>query len=239
MVFQPILDAKSGHVRGFEALARWYNPDLGHVPPNVFIETAEQMGMISRLSEVLLRKALVEAVKWPADLGLSFNISAKTLATRTSILRLLSIIDRSGFPPERFIFEITESAVMKDFDVAISNLEVIKATGVRLSLDDFGTGYSSLSYVQKLPVDILKVDRAFVQDICTNKASLHILRSVEHLCSGLNKTCIVEGVETQEQVEAIMACGLNFMQGYFFSRPLAAEDVIAFVEEANAASEAA
>lgn len=230
VMFQPIVDTLSNRTVGLEALARWSSPILGDVSPEAFIRTAEQVGTISQLTEILLRKALAQAVKWPDTVVLSFNLSAVNLASKQAILRLIAIIENSGFSPQRLIFEITESAVMQDFERAGEALEIIRRTGIRLALDDFGTGFSSLSYVQRLPIDSLKIDRSFISDIETNTATQNVVRTIADLCRNLELRCVVEGIETRGQMAAISQIGLHYVQGYLFSRPLEGDQTMNFIE---------
>ncbi|MGB3626345.1 MAG: EAL domain-containing protein, partial [Henriciella sp.] len=192
--FQPVLDLTSGHTRGLEALARWYSPQLGRVRPDTFIKAAENIGMIGHLTEVLFRKAVEEARQWPADLMLSFNLSAISLTSTVPIQRLQSIADAAGVPPRRIMFEITESAVMKDYESAMKVLKLIREAGSSIAIDDFGTGFSSLAYVHRLPIDTLKVDRSFIRDLTRNEKSANVLRSILSLCANLEIGCVIEGV---------------------------------------------
>jgi predicted signal transduction protein with EAL and GGDEF domain len=222
--FQPVLDLKTGHTCGLEALARWYSPTLGRVRPDRFIEIAESTGVIGRLSEVLFRKAVREACLWLDHLTLSFNLSVVSLNTPRAVTRLLSIAGQFWFPFNRLIFEITESAVLKDFESALEVLDEIKAAGARIAIDDFGTGFSSLAYVHRLPIDALKVDRSFVRDLPQSEKSTNVLRSILNLCYNMGLNCVVEGVETQEQFDHITDLGARQIQGYYYSKPLSAGD---------------
>ena len=222
--FQPVLDMRTGHTRGLEALARWHCPTLGRIRPDLFIKAAENIGMMGRLTEVLFRKAINEARHWPNDLTLSFNLSAKTMASDGPIRRLLSIAERDGMPASRLVFEITESAVMNDFESAMDVLNIIREAGAHVAIDDFGTGFSSLAYVHRLPIDILKIDRSFVRDLSLNERSSNVMRSILGLCENLGISCIVEGVETQEQFDLVCDLGATLIQGYYFSKPLSCGD---------------
>ncbi|RIJ14453.1 EAL domain-containing protein [Henriciella mobilis] len=222
--FQPVLDLGCGHTKGLEALARWSCPTLGRIRPDLFIKAAENIGMIGRLTEVLFRKAVDEARHWPGELTLSFNLSATSLTSEAPVMRLLSIADQLGFPTHRLIFEITESAVMNDFESAMEVLNLIRSSGAHVAIDDFGTGFSSLAYVHRLPIDILKIDRSFVRDLHANERSKNVLRSMLSLCENLNIACIVEGVETQEQFDLVCDLGGQLIQGYYYSKPLSSGD---------------
>ncbi len=218
--YQPLYDIGLERVVAFEALARWTNPRLGRVPPAEFILAAERIGLITVLTEILLKKACSAMRDWPDDVGLSFNLSVHDIASRAAIVRIGEIIGESGIDPARISLEITETALMRDFDMARSALLALKATGLQISLDDFGTGYSSLGYVHRLPIDKIKIDRSFMADLTTEKASRDIVKTIVDLCRNLNLVCIVEGVETVEHVLILRGLGCRTMQGFYFSRPL-------------------
>ena len=231
--FQPIYDVITQRTIGLEALGRWHNARLGAVRPEEFIRIAERTELILRITEVLLHKALDEVSRWPGDLYLSFNLSAIDISTSARAGRLIDIVAASGVPPHRVSFEITETAVTRDFEQAHSSLTMIKRAGCRVSLDDFGTGYSSLSYVHRLPFDTIKIDRSFMTDVDTNSASKKIVKSVLDLCRNLGLECVVEGLETSSQVEAVTALGARAVQGYLFSRPMRASAVAGFLQTAT------
>ena len=225
LMFQPIVDVANRRVVAFEALARWHSPQLGAVPPSVFIVAAERIGLIGAITEILLGKALDAMRGWPDDVGLSFNLSAHDIASPPAVARLASIIETCGVAPERIALEITETALMHDFDAARDALLALKAIGAEISLDDFGTGYSSLGYVQRLPIDKIKVDRSFMADLLVDRTSRDIVKTVVDLCRNLNLSCIVEGVESAEHLLILRALGCRDMQGYHFSHPVPAEAV--------------
>ncbi|WP_406869586.1 putative bifunctional diguanylate cyclase/phosphodiesterase [Paraburkholderia fungorum] len=234
--FQPIYDAHSQRTIGMEALGRWHNERLGAVKPEEFIRIAERTDLILRVTEVLLRKALDEVSRWPSDLYLSFNLSAIDISTSPRARRLVDIVLASGVPAHHVNFEITETAVTRDFEQAHSSLTMIKQAGCRVSLDDFGTGYSSLSYVHRLPFDTIKIDRSFMTDVDSNSASKKIVKSVLDLCRNLGLECIVEGLETSSQADVVKALGARAMQGYLFGRPMRASAVPTYLEAARAQS---
>ncbi|ABE35000.1 diguanylate cyclase domain protein [Paraburkholderia xenovorans LB400] len=227
--FQPIHDVLAQRTIGLEALGRWHNARLGAVRPEEFIRIAERTELILRITEVLLHKALDEVARWPPELYLSFNLSAIDICTSARARRLIDIVMASGVPPHRVSFEITETAVTRDFEQARCSLTVIKKAGCRVSLDDFGTGYSSLSYVHRLPFDTIKIDRSFMTDVDSNSASKKIVKSVLDLCRNLGLECVVEGLETASQVEVVKALGARAMQGYLFSRPMRASAVAEYL----------
>jgi diguanylate cyclase (GGDEF)-like protein len=220
--FQPIIDVATGRTVGFEALARWSSPSLGPVAPDLFIKVAERSDLINRLTEILLRKALATAAAWPDEWFVSFNLSMRDVVSPEAIARIADIVAASGVSPRRIEFEITETAVMRDYDQASEALHALKRLGVGLSLDDFGTGYSSLSYVYRLPLDKIKIDRSFVAEIESDAACRSIVKTVVDLCRNLRVVCVVEGVETAAQLRILQELGCSIMQGYWFGRPQAA-----------------
>jgi diguanylate cyclase (GGDEF)-like protein len=223
LAFQPIIDVEGGGIVACEALARWQNPQLGCVQPSSFIRAAERSGMIGPLTDLLLEKALVSSIDWPSDMRLSFNLSTYDVTSTDSAQRIANIIHASNVDPARIDFEVTETALMQDFDRARDSLEFFKNFGVKISLDDFGSGYSSLSYIHQLPIDKIKIDRSFVTDIERGGAGSEIITTIIALCRSLNLECVVEGIETLGQVEILRRLGCRYMQGYYFARPMTAE----------------
>jgi diguanylate cyclase (GGDEF)-like protein len=223
IAYQPIVDVHRSRPVSFEALARWRSPVLGDVAPMTFIVAAERSGLIGRLTPILLRKALQGAATWPDDVGISFNLSALDVASPLSILKIVSVIAQSGVNPCRIDFEITETAVMRNMAKACEALNALKQLGARISLDDFGTGYSSLSCLRELPLDKVKIDRSFTSHIDTDQAARLILKTMVGLCNSLELDCVVEGVETQQQIQFLRNEGCRLMQGYVFARPMSAD----------------
>ena len=225
LVFQPVLDVRQNRVASFEALARWDSPTLGPVSPAVFIPAAERTGLILSLTRSLLAKALKQAAQWPEDIRLAFNLSAHDLCSPESILAIIAAVNTSKVSARRIDFEITETAMARDFGAARAGVDALKALGAGISLDDFGTGFSSLSHVHSLPLDTLKVDRSFIQDICDNPASFKIVKSLAALCADMDLTCVVEGVETAEQLALLRTLNCDRVQGYHFARPMKPEAI--------------
>jgi diguanylate cyclase (GGDEF)-like protein len=232
LAFQPIFDVTRGEVVAFEALARWDSPELGRVPPDVFIRVAERTDFISQLTQILLRKALACARSWRDDIRISFNLSARDIGSAKAILKIIAIIENSDVVPERIDLEVTETAVMRDFDKGCECLNALKALGARIALDDFGTGYSSLSYVHRLPLDKIKIDRSFIKDIETQPACRDIVKTIIDLCRNLKLTCVIEGMETNEQAQILRGLGGAMMQGYYFGKPMPADAVQGFLADA-------
>ncbi|MCW2308552.1 putative bifunctional diguanylate cyclase/phosphodiesterase [Rhodobium gokarnense] len=240
-VFQPIVELRGRRIVGFEALGRWANPQLGEISPMSFIPLAERTGQISAISRILLRKSLTALKDWPEDVYVSVNLSAHDIANSESILRLLGIINESGADPERIDFEITETAIVQDFEQAKTALNMLRNLGANVALDDFGTGYSSLSYIHRLPFNKIKVDRSFVAEIESSGSSFKIVKSLLMLCNDMGLKAIAEGVETADQLRVLRQLGCNKVQGYYFSRPMPAGDVLPFLDsfDAHEAIEAA
>jgi len=231
--FQPIIDVEQGKTVAFESLARWVSPTLGRVAPDVFIRVAERSDLIHKVTATLLRRALAEAKAWPSEIHISFNLSARDLASRDAISNIAAIIENSGVSPSRIDMEVTETSMFQDFEQANISLRLLKALGVRISLDDFGTGYSSLSYIRLFPISKIKIDRSFVKDVETDLDCRAIVKSVIDMCRNLKLGCIVEGMETEAQVSILRGLGCNTMQGYFFGRPMPAAEVLGFLNATN------
>jgi predicted signal transduction protein with EAL and GGDEF domain len=187
----------------------------------------------------LLEKALVAAAKWPNDVRLSFNLSTKDISSSDGVARLVSIINRTSFDPKRIDFEITETAMMHDFMQASAAIEILKALGCGISLDDFGTGFSSLSQLHSLPLTKIKIDRSFVTDLHRRPASYKIVKSLLTLSRDMSLGCIVEGVETEAEAEALRTLGCSLVQGYHYSEPLSEEAALQYVNRSQAYSQQA
>lgn len=229
LVFQPMVDIPSGRTIAFECLARWNSPALGMVSPCVFIPVAESIGMISSLTLTLFSQALQAVQAWPAQIGLSFNLSAFDIISDKVVQDLVAMLAASGVDPARITFELTETALLQDFIVSRNNIELLRQTGVSLALDDFGTGYSSLSHVQGLPLNKIKVDRSFVHDMETNPKSKMIVRSILALSHGIGVDCVVEGAETQQQVDLLSSMGCKIIQGFYYASPMVEPEIVSYL----------
>lgn len=217
--FQPIVDLNDGRVIGFESLARWTDPELGSIRPDIFIKIAEERGMIAPLTDLLLQKSVKTARLWPRDMFLSFNLSPSHMIDANTGLKLLSILNQSGFDPRRLDIEITESAVMQDAAAASKVIEDLRRCGIRISLDDFGTGQSSLSRLREIPFNKVKIDRAFISTINDDRAAKMIVRAILTMCEGLQMGVIAEGIEEWNQVKTLTSLGCVGGQGYLYGRP--------------------
>jgi diguanylate cyclase (GGDEF)-like protein len=223
--YQPVVDLATNDISGFEALIRWRHPNRGLVAPGSFISLAEEIGLIVPLGEWVIREACATAVGWPPDLKVAVNLSAAQFKNPGLVNVIASALANSGLPAERLELEITETILLHNSEATLAMLYQLRALGVRIAMDDFGTGYSSLSYLQRFPFDKIKIDRSFVKDIAENVGSINIVRAVAALAQGLGIQATAEGVETQQQLEAIKAEGCSEMQGFLFSRPLPACDI--------------
>lgn len=223
--FQPQYDVVKGRIIGFEALARWNSPELGSVTPDIFIPAAERAGLIRPLTQVLLGKALAAMASWPDDLTLAFNLSTHDLMSPHAVNSALATVRESGIEASRIEFEITETAMMSDFNQAQRAIDLISQAGHRVSLDDFGIGYSSLQYLQLLPVSKLKIDHSFVRNILEDTASFKIVRTLLSLSRTLGLGCVVEGVETEAQMHILRTMGARHIQGYLIGAPMPASSI--------------
>jgi diguanylate cyclase (GGDEF)-like protein len=227
--FQPIVDRR-GCVTVIESLARWTSPFVGTVRPDIFIPIAERTGMIHRLTLTLFRKSIEAIPVFPAETKLSFNLSAHDLTNAETVLGLVAIIQKSSVPSSRIVFELTETAVMRDYEAAEEALLLLRRLGVEIALDDFGTGQSSLSYLHRLPINKVKIDRSFVEDADDPKGH-DLLAAVVALCSKMKIDCIAEGVETAEQFKSLLHLGCQGFQGYYFSKPLSKTDLVCWLSQ--------
>jgi diguanylate cyclase (GGDEF)-like protein len=229
LAFQPVVDMQTGTIKGFEALARWENAQLGTVPPDEFIQIAERSDLINGVTETLLDKALTVLSKLQEDVYMSFNLSTRDITSSRSIDWIINAVKSSKITPSRIEFEITETAIMSDFNQAHASLTALRAMGARIALDDFGSGYSSLSYVHRLPLDKIKLDRSFIADIECDEGSLNIVSTIISMCRQLRVDCVVEGVETESQKSALLALGCTVGQGFYFAAPMTEAAALASV----------
>jgi len=230
-VYQPIVALDSGRIVGFEALMRWQHPTRGMIGPEEFIFVAEETGLIRDLGWWSLREACRQMSTWRTrskaylDLTMSVNVSAKQLLQPHLVDEMSKLLRETALPPEALKLEITESAVMADPAAAAEMLQHIKSLGVRLAIDDFGTGYSSLSYLHRFPLDTLKIDRSFISGAVDGSEGMEIARTIMPMAKNLRLDVVAEGVETIEQVGLLRRLQCKYAQGYYFSKPLAPEEV--------------
>ncbi|WP_395450174.1 putative bifunctional diguanylate cyclase/phosphodiesterase [Aminobacter sp. UC22_36] len=226
VVYQPIVSMSTMRIASCEALCRWDHPELGPVSPATFIPLAEEMGIISDISTFVLQAACAECAKWPAQICVSVNLSAKDFRNRDVIDKVRDALAASGLAPHRLEIEVTETALLDDKSLTRSYIEELKSIGVHIALDDFGTGYSSLSYLHKLPLDKVKIDRSFLADVAQNPRSLQLLKGIVDLSRPLGLTVTVEGVETFEQLK-ILAVEVHpdLVQGFLFGSALSSSGI--------------
>ena len=229
LYFQPQFNIKDGSLRGFEALIRWNSPKDGIIGPGGFIEVAEDTGMIIQIGEWVMMKACETMVKWKKEFGfdgvMSVNISSLQIKHSDFVLGVQSILSQTGILPDNLELEITESILIESFDLTVEKLIELRMLGIRVSLDDFGTGYSSLSYLKNLPVDTLKIDKSFIDEIMLDSNSKEIIGSIIHLVQNLNMETIAEGVEIQEQYDFLSSVGCDCYQGYYMSKPIPENEI--------------
>lgn len=235
LAFQPIYDQHSKSIGAVEALARW-SKDGVQFTPDVFIRQAERCGMMSKITLVLLKKALRAARAWPSDVSLSFNLSAADIGSQQTMAEITKLVETSRFPANRITFEMTETLIVRDFDRAELALRRLKKLGVKLALDDFGTGYSSLSYLQRLPFDLVKLDRSFVSFIEKDQKTLSIVRSIVQLARELGVSVVAEGVETEGQRILLEDMECHLLQGFLLSRPISGADLLAIFRKEHQTS---
>jgi diguanylate cyclase (GGDEF)-like protein/PAS domain S-box-containing protein len=227
--FQPQLSTTTQKILGMEALVRWKHPSLGLIPPAKFIPIAEETGLIIEIDQLVMKQAMKQFVQWykeglnPGILAL--NLAMKQLDDQDFIPMLLETMQKIGFQSHWLELEVTEGQVMNNPDLSIQKLKYIHQLGIEIAIDDFGTGYSSLSYLKKLPLDKLKIDQSFIRDIPKDEDDMAITKAIIALGKSLNLKLIAEGVETQEQQEFLIQNHCDFVQGYFYSRPIPKEEM--------------
>ncbi len=225
--YQPQVNAESGEIVGTEALVRWQHPELGLVPPVEFIPVAEEIGLIAPLGEWVLRSACAQNVAWQESglepLRVSVNLSPRQFQQPGLIEMIRRTLAETKLDPTYLELELTESSMMRDTTHAIETLRQLRVIGIKISVDDFGSGYSSLAYLKHLPIDALKIDFAFVRDMCADPNSAAIVMAIITLAHSLKLKAVAEGVETEEQAVLLRHLKCDELQGYFYGRPLPAE----------------
>ncbi len=227
--YQPIVELESGRISGFEALLRWFHPTRGVVSPGEFIPLAEEMGLIGDIGEWVVRTACGDLQDWlsqkmldrPVDMAV--NLSTRQFVRPHLVEEIERLLGETGIEATSVKLEITESVLMDNARVAVDMLEQMRELGIRICVDDFGTGYSSLSYLHQFPIDTLKIDRSFIQDLGRNPENLEIVRTIKLLASNLRMSIVAEGVETGQHLSVLRDLGCEFAQGYYFAKPVDAE----------------
>jgi diguanylate cyclase (GGDEF)-like protein len=228
--YQPTVVLQTGEIAGVEALVRWNHPTRGLVPPLDFIPIAEETGLICPLGEWVLREACRQAVQWDVEsaglldkeppMTISVNLSARQLQHDSLVGMVRSVLAETGLEPRRLILEITETAVMNDHVTTIVRLEQLKELGVGLAIDDFGTGYSSLAYLRRFPIDVLKIDRSFVDGVTEGSQKAALLRTIVELGRTLKMTTVAEGIEEHSELHQLRSLDCELGQGFYFAKPL-------------------
>jgi diguanylate cyclase (GGDEF)-like protein len=235
--YQPKVDAATGDFTGVEALLRWTLPDLGILPPMQFIPLAEETGMIVPIGRWVLKQACAQNMAWRnlglAPMSMAVNLSPRQFSDENLLRDVDDALAASGMPPELLQLEITEGMMMHNVGRAIEVLNVIRRRGVRIAIDDFGTGYSSMSLMKKFPIDALKIDRSFVKDLPHDTEDRAIAQAIISMGKALGLTIVAEGVETAEQAAFLRECACDEMQGYLFSKPVCADEIIELVQGAG------
>lgn len=233
VVYQPQVRAEGLRVDVVEALLRWTRPGLGPIGPAHFVPMAERCGTIRELGEFVLRQACKDSRAWP-DTRIAVNVSSVQLADPDFPDRVALLIEAGGLPAERLELEIVETTRIKDFEGAALAISRLRRLGARVALDDFGSGYSNLSYLQRLPVDKLKIDRAFVASIAAPQ-SRAVIEAILGMGRSLGLAVTAEGVETEDQSQELRLCGCESFQGYLFSAPVSAAEIGRMLEAEHAA----
>lgn len=232
LLYQPKVDTATGRLLGMEALVRWIHPDRGMVSPVEFIPVAEDTGLIVAIGRWVLREACRQNAEWQAmglrPLRVAVNLSARQFGSDSLMNEIDAALLNSGLPVHTLELEITESMVMSDPESVIRLLGAIHDRGIHIALDDFGTGHSSLAYLKRFPIDCLKVDRAFIKDTPENTDDVAIAKTIIAMAQALGLSTVAEGVETEAQRELLKELGCDQIQGYFFSRPLSADDFLTY-----------
>lgn len=244
VVYQPTVNLPGRSLHSFEALVRWQHPTRGLVSPAEFIPQAEASGEIVQVGQFVQAQAAQQLRAWDVDRGdrtaphyVSVNASAVELRLPEYVPALRAILQEYGVAPERMQIEVTESVFVDDIDVMVDRLNEMKDLGVRLAIDDFGTGYSSLSYLANMPLDVMKIDRSFVEGMLGSERMFAVMRATFMLARGLGLSVIAEGVEGEQQEWLLGALGGELAQGYLYSRPLSVENATRLVKGDTAAAD--
>ncbi len=234
MHYQPKIDLRTGEIVAVEALMRWKHPRLGNIPPDKFIPRAERSTLIDRLTKFAIDQALGDVLEWK-KLGVSIkvavNVSVQNLTQPGFVFQVMSQLEKHNLPGENLELELTENSLMHDIDRAIYVLSKISKLGVTVSIDDYGTGYSSLQYLQKLPISMIKIDKAFVMNLANDEGSKHIIDASTNLAHRLKFRVVAEGVEDKASLDFLRDVGCDLAQGYLISRALPADEFIAWYQK--------
>jgi EAL domain-containing protein (putative c-di-GMP-specific phosphodiesterase class I) len=228
VALQPKVSARDRTVTGVEALARWTHPALGAISPAEFVPLAEAAGLMGPLTTLVLRQALTACKGWQrrgGRIGVAVNVSADTVLDPAFVTEVATLLTSTNVSPDLLTLELTEGVVVDDPQLAVVRMAELHALGVKISVDDFGTGYSSLTYLKGLPVDEVKIDKGFVDHITTDPGDRAVVRAVVDIAHTLGLTVVAEGVEQEDQHAMLRELGVDEIQGYLHSRPMAALDM--------------
>ncbi len=238
LYYQPMLNLDKGKVHCCEALLRWHHPERGMVAPAEFIPVAEDIGLIVRLGEWVIRQACADAAWWPDDICVAVNLSPTQLASKNLMPAVLNALAASQLPADRLELEITEAVLMQNSEVTLRVLHQLRSLGIRISMDDFGTGYSSLSYLRSFPFDKIKIDQSFVRDLPTDADAAAIVRAIATMGVSLGMSVTAEGVERVEQLAQLRDKGCTAVQGFLFSVARPARDIQGLLERLHSSEQA-
>ena len=234
LYYQPQVHIGTGKILGAEALLRWNHPAEGCLSPNIFIPIAEETGLINSIGEWVLLEACRQGKVW-LDMGKRVTLAVNVSANQVKFQNIPAIVENAlsitGYEASRLEIEITESALMQREEASVGMLHELRAKGIRLAIDDFGTGYSSLSYLKRFPIDVLKIDKSFIDDIPYEKDDMAIVVAIIEMGKALGYQVLAEGVEALEQLEFLKEKGCTLYQGYYKSKPLNAKDFLTLLEK--------
>jgi len=229
LYFQPQVDSRTGYVTGAEALLRWQHPSRGLLAPEIFVALAEETGLIVPIGEWIVREACAQAKAWNdaghGPLRVAINLSARQFKRSDLRAMIEQTVEAAGLSPALLELEITEGVVMEPTGENVATIRALRAKGFRIAVDDFGTGYSSLSCLTRLPIDRVKIDRSFVHNVLTDSQDAALSTAIVAMAGALRLECVAVGVESQDQAEFLVSLGCQYLQGYFISPPLSAEDL--------------
>lgn len=228
LVYQPLIDLSNGEIYGVEVLIRWQHPEIGLIPPLEFIPIAEEIGLIVEIGSWVLKTACKQVKKWHDDgldqLSIAVNVSARQFQERNFLHIVKIALEEANLEPKYLILELTESVMLQNMDYSISVMKELQQLGVKVSIDDFGTGYSSLSYLKNLPIDTLKIDRTFINNLQLDTSDIAIVKAIITMGQGLAVKVVAEGVETEEQMNLLKELNCHYAQGYYIDKPLSVEE---------------
>ncbi|MDR1831027.1 MAG: EAL domain-containing protein [Candidatus Fibromonas sp.] len=236
LVYQPKIDMATGKINSVEALIRWNDPDMGFVPPGLFIPQAEQSTLIENITDFVIKQAILQLKLWQRSgifVNIAVNVSTYNLLQPNFVNKVLNLLKEKKLPPECLEIEVTESALITDFQHILDGLNRFHDANIKIALDDFGTGYSSFQYLQRLPIDYLKIDQSFVRNLGTNRESKEIVKAIVDLAHTIDVKTIAEGVETLSDYEYLNSVKCDIGQGYFMAKPLTSNNFISWYSENN------